>query len=224
MRLVPSGSERLMIAQTMNPNKFGLDFGNETEELVPGAEELAPNTVPEVPEVPNPTVESAPKEDSEDLTQYIFNRLTQLGYPPRRLESYEDKFVHERITRDGGREVTIVIPDRYYGSKKSLSKEDFSGIVNDIQNKFGLNFTDADRSDLKLTINFTSANPDADENESALQVEDELTQVYGPGKENSGEKTKRKKKVAYTIQELMSQSKKNLWHKLYGDDDGFTKT
>ena len=126
MKLIPSGNRRIMVAQLNNPSGIGIDFGNGVEPV------SAPVNVPDIPV----SSQEGKKEDSEDLTQYVFNKLVGFGYPPRRLDGYEEKFVHEKITRDGGRDVTVVIPDRYYGSKKSLSRKDFVEIVNEVQYGF----------------------------------------------------------------------------------------
>lgn len=215
-----------MVAQAVDEvQQTGVDFGQGTETVGP-----QPQAEPEPNEPRDKELERAVDANEErndqssdgsgnedDVTEFIFKTLTHFGYPPRRLEQYEEEFVKEKIFPDGSREVTLVIPDRYYGSKKRLSNKDFTNIVNSIQKQFGLNFEDAERSDLKVTLNFNSRTMQEQENESqAGMINDVLTQVYGPGKDDGGLKNKKPKrnKAACTIQEMIKESKNSLFDKL----------
>ena len=180
MNIVPSGAKKRMVAQTMMGD--GDSFGDlETNVEIP--EGVTSEIQPETP----PQTEQIPEDGKPDLTEYIFKTLENFGYPPRRLEEYEKEFVNEKIFAGGVREVTIVIPDRYYGTRKRISNDDFNKMVNDIQKSFGLTFIDAERKDKKISINFSSQKQE-EENEG-VQLGDDLDEVYGQPKDK---KTKRK--------------------------------
>ena len=223
MRLVPSGNRRIMVAQSINPNQdVGIDFGNGVESL-PGmpAEQSISN--PEI--ASQDSLNSSDKmnhhtdDKNQDVTQYIFEKLVSLGYPPRRLDAYEEEFVKEKIFPGGSREVAIVIPDRYYGSKKRLSNDDFSSMIEEIQSKFGLQFVDAERSDLKITMNFSSPTPKSEDDEDGAFADDILSQTYGPSKSQKSEKKQDKgyRKAAsegMTISEMIGDAKTILYNRI----------
>jgi len=183
MSFVPSGKRKRMVAQSnmmIDGNSFGV-FEDGTE---------MPNDMASVEDDLQPQTEQIPQEqptdDGEpDLTEYIFKTLEKFGYPPRRLEEFEKEFVNEKIFSGGIREVEVVIPDRYYGTRKRISDNDFNQIVNDIQNSFGLIFNEAERKDKKINISFTS---EKKEEEDDVQLGDDLDDVYGPSKDRKGKK------------------------------------
>ena len=225
MRLVPSGNRRRMVAQSLDSGpELGVDFGQGegVETPMQSGPESDPNALP-VPEDDDQEIEKAEQVDAAadadntpDITEYIFNKLVGFGYPERRLDEYEDEFVKEKIHADGSREITITVPDRYYGSKKRLSSKDFSTMVNELKSQFGLEFVDADRSDMKIIMNFNTRSPES-ENADAIPAEDTLSEVYGPGKSDSAKTTpsKRKRKAkAYTLRELMKVAKKKFYEDL----------
>lgn len=214
MRLVPSGNRRIMIAQiTGQESPVGVDFGNQAQPVVKPAGNVA---------LEKPTASEASAEpqqetrDNGDLSSYLFNKLTQFGYPPRRLESFEDKFVKEHINREGGHEVTVVVPDRYYGKKQRISRKDLSAMIKEIEGKFGLHFIDAERDEMKLTMNFNSEDPNAEmADQQGSLLDDTLSQVYGPGKEETLRTHKSKsRKDAQTLNEMLKQSKKHIFEVL----------
>jgi hypothetical protein len=183
MSFVPSGKRKRMVAQT-NMMSDGNSFGNfETETEIPnnlGSE--GDDLQPQTEQIP----QEQPTEDGEpDLTEYIFKTLERFGYPPRRLEEFEKEFVNEKIFSGGIREIDVVIPDRYYGTRKRISDNDFNQIVNDIQNDFGLTFSEAERKDKKINISFSSQKK---EEEDDVQLGDDLDDVYGPSKDRKGKK------------------------------------
>jgi len=182
MNIVPRGAKRRMIAQTMMGD--GNSLGNFDADIeVP--ENIGNETQPQTEQIQQEQVSSSGK---PDLTEYIFKSLERFGYPPRRLEEYEKEFVNEKIFAGGVREVSVVIPDRYYGTRKRISNEDFNKMVNDIQQNFGLTFIDAERKDKKITINFSSQKQ---EEEEETPLGDDLDEVYGQPKDRKG-----KRKVA----------------------------
>ena len=152
----------------------------------------------------------------EDITNYIFQKLEGFGYPPRRLEDYSAEFVTEKIYSGGVKEVVVVIPDSYYGRRDKVSDHDFTKIIDEIQDKFGLHFTDGERKDKKITLNFTSQKPI--DNQALDQSEgDNLDEVYGkkpssvdkkPTNPNVKTQVKVKKPVqAATLNEMLAQNK-----------------
>lgn len=146
------------------------------------------------------------KMPAKDVQGYIFNKLQEFGYPPRRLEEFEDEFVEETLSPGDVRDVTIVIPARYYGKRETLSKKDFAGVVNDIQSKYGLSFVSAKKQGKKITIQFTS--------QVAQQMDqgmaDDLDQVYGTPK-GSKAGGGGQKKAAFTQGEMMKSAKEKLY-------------
>jgi hypothetical protein len=182
MSIVPSGARKRMVAQQMmsDGNSFGnLETENEIPDNIGTMENGLQSQTEQIPQ-------EQPSENGEpDLTEYIFKTLEKFGYPPRRLEEFEKEFVNEKIFSGGVKEVSIVVPDRYYGTRKRISDDDFNQMVNDIQNGFGLTFIDAERKDKKITINFSSQKQ---EEEDDVQLGDDLDDVYGPSKDRKGKK------------------------------------
>lgn len=135
--------------------------------------------------------ENAELQHSDDIADYIFKKLEGLGYPPRRLESFKQDFLEQKLFAGGTKEVKVTIPDRYYGTNKRLSDADYTGMVHEIENKFKLQFTEGERGkDKKIVINFISQqNPEkqADQVESAPDILDE---VYGSGKKDKKKQEK----------------------------------
>ena len=191
MSIVPRGTRRQMVAQSFVRDDL---TGFEPELSDENINRLQPEE-PVTGEIQTEEVQAKP-----DLTEYIFKTLEGFGYPPRRLEEYEKEFVNEKIFAGGVKEVSIVIPDRYYGTRKRVSDEDFNKMVTDIQENFGLSFIDAERKDKKITINFTSQKQEDTEDEIAPG--DDLDEVYGQPK---GKKAK--PKTASTLRELLDIQK-----------------
>jgi hypothetical protein len=187
MNIVPSGARKRMVAQTMtsDTNSFGA-FETEIPDNMgtDNVSALEENVQPQTEQIQEPMGDDG----KPDLTEYIFKTLEKFGYPPRRLEEFEKEFVNEKIFSGGVKEVTVTVPDRYYGTRKRISDDDFNQMINDIQNSFGLTFIDADRKDKKIIINFSS---EKKEEESDVPLGDDLDDVYGPSKDRKGG-TKRK--------------------------------
>jgi len=243
MAIVPSGKRRKMVAQSFgneelssanmedslsgnSPSKtdnsfltedYLRDFAGQTESGDDPA--IAEEGEGHLTDSYDERMEDAKKDTggraAEDVGAYIFSKLEAFGYPPRRLEEFENEFVNEKIFPEGIREVTIVIPDRYYGTRKRLSDPDFSDLVKEIQGKFGLNFTDAERKDKKISMNFTSQSikNEDEEGEESEFAGDVLEEVYGPGNPSNKMK-KSRNKTAMTIQDMMKLSKEKLIDKL----------
>ena len=143
---------------------------------------------------------------SPDITEYIFKKLESFGYPPRRLEQFENKFVDEKLYPGGLREVSITLPDRYYAKRKRLSDKDVASIVKEMQSQFQLSFVDAERKEKNLTMNFTSQVQKDEEDE--VMAGDVLDDVYGGGESLSKQK---KNKKASTMNELLKYNRENLF-------------
>jgi len=193
MNIVPSGARKLMIAQTMmsDDNSFGA-FDTEIPDMAANMATTEEEMQPQTEQIP----QEQAGDGKPDLTEYIFKTLEKFGYPPRRLEEYEKEFVNEKIFSGGVKEVAVTVPDRYYGTRKRISDDDFNQMVNDIQNSFGLTFIDAERKDKKITINFSSQKP---EEESDVPLGDDLDEVYGPSKDKKGSP---KRKAATSMQSI----------------------
>ncbi len=237
MALVPSGTKRIMHAQTSydgQDNLGSIDFS----QLQPIVQ---PVSYPQT-KTPVPTQSSHPTEQSMEQTvenvsqdpqslddwggetelEFLIKVLEKLGYPPRRLEQYEEDFVSEKIFPGGVREVTMVLPDRYYGTKKRISDKLLSSLINQIQKKFGLTFIDGERSDKKITLNFNSQAPQSVQGEQEEVPGDNLDEIFGV-KEKPGQKTKQNKKadtnsgslrigsgLKNTIYEMIKESRSKL--------------
>ena len=113
-----------------------------------------------------------------DVKTYVAKKLESFGYPPRRLVEFEDKFVTQKIYPGSVREITIVIPDRYYGKRESISDSDFAKLLQEVQEQFGLSFVDGERKEKQIEIHFTSEKPSLNEDEENV-AGDELDEVYG---------------------------------------------
>ena len=193
MSIVPSGARKRMVAQTMmsDDNSFGA-FETEIPDMATdNMSTMEEDAQPQTEQIQEPSDDGKP-----DLTEYIFKTLEKFGYPPRRLEEFEKEFVNEKIFSGGVKEVTITVPDRYYGTRKRISDDDFNQMINDIQNSFGLTFIDAERKDKKIIINFSS---EKKEEENDVPLGDDLDDVYGPSKDRKGSP---KRKTAVSMQSI----------------------
>ena len=229
MALYPNGKRRIMVAQQEAPQQFGPDFGetagtsvpnpqetpplDEVEQEAPPAE-IRPEDVdesqtgsPETPVVEGGGMEA--QKPAKDIQGYIFNKLQSFGYPPRRLEEFEDEFVEENLSPGDVRDVTVVIPARYYGKRETLSKEDFAKMINEIQKQFGLSFMNAKKTGKKISIQFSSQTV---QDASQTQQPDELDEVYGTPKGNKGSGGSQRK--AFTLPEMLKSSKEKLYELL----------
>jgi len=202
MSIVPRGTRRQMVAQSFvcdELKNFEPGISEESVESLQSGIEQEQDQPEQVEQV-----ETKEMGEEPDLTGYIFKTLESFGYPPRRLEEFEKEFVNEKIFAGGVKEVSIIIPDRYYGTRKRISDNDFNKIVTDIQNNFGLSFIDAERKDKKITINFTSQKQESPDDEIAPG--DDLDEVYGQPKAK-----KVKGKTASTMKEMMDKNSGNLY-------------
>ena len=201
MRIVPSGQKREMVAQSFS--EAAPDFNNDILGALTGMGAEAPSLPapnngdqsldPESldPESLGLEKEEEPTQKEADIKEYVFKKLEAFGYPPRRLEEFEDDFVTEKIYPGEAREVVIVMPDRYYGTRKSISSGDFKKIIQEIQSQFGLSFVEAERKDKRIEIKFSSQTESDVEEEP---VADELDEIYGGGAGKGGGKKKAKGK------------------------------
>jgi len=230
MQIVPGGTRRQMQAQVSLDYSAGLDpqmFNNQINQPVesPSAgDSLSTDTN----QLPNSDIldknkaqidqnlqqqEKRPEtETGNSMRSFVFKKLESFGYPPRRLQEFEDDFVDEKFFPGGVREVSLVIPDRHYGKNEELSGEEVNQFVKEIQEKFGLTFVNGDREKKKMVLNFTSSKPQVDENETP--VGDVLDEVYGSPAESKTKK-KIKNKAAATIGELIKLSKDDLLKVLF---------
>ena len=213
MAIVPNGTRRMMVAQTLGQQPaFNPQLENLNMDKQPAP---AQATEGEASYLPKGLFNEEQSSDGigdgpPDITEFIFSKLERFGYPPRRLEQFENKFVDEKLYPGGLREVSITLPDRYYAKRKRLSDSDIASIVKEMQSQFQLNFVDAERKDKNLTMNFTSQ-VQKDENEDEALAGDVLDDVYGGGEGGSSKQKKNKKTQASTINELLKYNKENLF-------------
>jgi len=236
MAIVPSGHRRRVVAQGLDMNSgYGIENSiNEGENIptggpVKGNEPPVGNIPPEETAIKDkpgesndfvkvPDQENVKSEEAHDVSQYIFNKLQQFGYPARRLEQFEEEFVREKLYPGGSREIEIAIPDRYYGKKTRISDKDFASIVKEIQTKFGLSFSEAERKDKKIVMQFSYDATESENSDEEDMAGDILDEVYGGGggaseSQKSSNKPKKPatKKMASTISEMIKEHRKSLF-------------
>jgi len=229
MSIVPSGTKRTMVAQTFSQDMPDLNIDDKTlSDMDLGqSQPLNKNTLENGSPGDQPgdpfsseqdiAPEKGKESDSQsDVSVYIFEKLESFGYPPRRLQEFENDFVDEKIYPGGVTEMTIVIPDQYYGKKGRISNKDFSTIISEIQEKFGLTFVDAERKDKKITMNFSSQKPQKEDGEEESEFSsDILDDVYSGGSDKKG----RKKTKASTMNELLKISRQTVLDTLLNDTE-----
>lgn len=234
MAIVPAGKLRVMEAQSFSNPMVGGDASEssmandipsfETEEgLNEEVGGTSPETSPEPPDdIGGPQEEiggvEEPTEGRKTLTNYVFKKLENYGYPGRRLQEFKAKFVKETVSPEGIKDIQIEIPDKKYpnemGQTDTIENEELAEISKEVNQMFGLNFNGAERTDGKWTIKFTSAensNPD----EGAM-VRDNLDEVYGtPHKTNNNSQKRETTPVrAESIYEMIKSSKSGIIAKL----------
>ncbi|MFA5601108.1 MAG: hypothetical protein WDA06_10990 [Phenylobacterium sp.] len=203
MSIVPSGKKRTMIAQSFSQDDFG-GLGN--FDIEPAnfnnndvGESLSDKENPYHAKIPSGQEEK----EKESVREFIFNKLVDFGYPPRRLREFESEFASQKFYPDGNKDVTVTLPDRYYGTDKSLSESDLNGIVKEISDKFELQMVEGKREDKKITIEFVNRSSKTEDDKNEKQVEDTLDEVYGGGKN----------KKAQSIMEMIREARFNFIEK-----------
>ena len=212
MPILPSGRKKIMEAQ------YPID-GAETDmwgtsELGPSSEYPSQQTPSMPPQKNIEEVQEKKKDDGgPDLTEYIFKKLEGYGYPPRRLEEFSEEFVVEKIYPDGFKEITVTLPDKYFGMRRRLPERDVQEIVNEIQDQFKLALTQATRKEKKIIMEFNSQAKLKHEEQEKQQLgtpQDDLDEIFGV----KGQKKERQKRQAKTIKEMIKESRSFLIHQL----------
>jgi hypothetical protein len=195
MGIIPSGKKRIMVAQQladMDSDSLLRDASEDTpmhqpkSSLLDRKEDRAEKLVDEMGES---------QEEDRDVRDFIFETLVSFGYPPRRLEEYEDNFIKEEFDASGISKVTITIPDSYYGKRKRLSKKAISKIVNTLQKEFHMLLTNASRADKKVIFNLETVpetpkkGAEGEEIQEA-QPADALEEAFGPSQSDSKRRSK----------------------------------
>lgn len=220
MTIIPNGKKRIMQAQALSneqlPNpqldQFNIQPNEQAPNIMPsqGNISLSPSETEKSFDTSKVNKDS---EGSPDIQEFVFKFLEGKGYPPRRLSEFEEEFIEEKIYPGDIRDITVVLPDRYYGSKKRLSSEDLKSFIKDISDKFNLVFADGERKDKKCIMHFnTKQEVSQEEKDQQDSSGDSLEEIFGTPKT---EKKKTEKKAAKTIRELIKESNENLLESLY---------
>jgi hypothetical protein len=209
MALVPVGTRRMMVAQSLDAPGMGLD-----QTSLPGASPAnqgssvsrIPDTSNELPDIPAPKQPEEPAGDG-DLSKYISDFLVSLGYPPRRLQEFKSQFVSEQGQAGSGPQITVVLPDQLYGKDARIPRDKIKEFIDGVEQKFDLAYQHYDRKDAKLTLEFISM-----EEKGRMQAEDTpssdiLDQVYSGKGKSQDNKSRRE---ASTIQELIYASRDDM--------------
>jgi len=224
MPIVPSGAKRLMQAQSFGPDYSMSDEFGDTDfaSLIPKQVDNSNSQFPveeQMDSVEEPAKDvgdlaevGADPEKPSDIGEFVFQKLQNFGYPPRRLEEFESEFVKQKFYPGDNKEVSVVIPDKYYGTKKSLSDEDLNGIVKEIVEKFGLSFIEGERGDKKITLEFMSQRAKTLKDNGGVEEEvvgDELDEVYGTPQTAKKGRAKKAADVPTTF-ELLKMGREQL--------------
>ena len=189
MSILPSGSRKILHAQTSPVHQMGLggdlppddqmrDFGEGHEDVPVDRASEGDEMVNEV----KPT--DVNQSDESDMLGWIMKLMYELGYQINEdLAKYAQEFVKESMFTGpdgqiGERRVVVTIPDRYGkaykggflsgdGVKKRLSNEHITKVVTTLREKFGLFPVSGGgkegapilREDGKLIINLSSSRP-----------------------------------------------------------------
>jgi len=228
MAIVPSGKMRIMQAQSYSDPFYSSEI-----ESPPGSLQSSDplssieqgNVVGDTEMLTYDDAEKMIQEDTEDqkdisedsktLSDFIFNKLEEFGYPPRRLYEFKEDFISQEISADGTENVTVVIPDKKYpdpntGAAPSIEKKDITKISSEMGELFGLHFNGASRDDGKWTIDFTSASPEKTDEDETEMVTDNLDEIYGKKKD----KSRSSKRKSQTIHEMIKENKDLIYNKI----------
>ena len=150
---------------------------------------------PEAPVTEEPVAEDTLGEDDEaSMTEFLYNKLVGWGFPERRLQEFTDKFIAEKWSSHDVKDITITLPDYYYGGTRRIKDSEIKSLIAAIQEQFGLSFIDLDRNDRKLVMQFSSqAEPSPEEQaEFDAAMGDGLEGVYGsPAKKGKNKSASR---------------------------------
>jgi len=222
MVIAPSGKRRVMEAQsftepTMQSGQDAspLNFGdtsnmpmldNQNPEMNAYNLDMAQDAIDSEMEEQQPEVDDS-KVDG-DLTMFVFKKLTELGFEPRRLQDYKSKMSQTSIDRDGNETVDVVIPNKAPNGGK-IDKDKFvRPLIRDIQRQFGLHFDGAQEADDNWTAKFTSVAPEPEGQTDATQ--DVLDRAYGKASDKSDSPGDSASRHANTIYELIKNGKDEL--------------
>ncbi|NJL70393.1 MAG: hypothetical protein HC888_01685 [Candidatus Competibacteraceae bacterium] len=155
--------------------------------------------------------QSSPMDTS--LVRFVFEFLSGLGYPPRRLHEFKEEFVHEEGGKGKPTLYTITIPDRLYGKESQIPNEKLKELVNGIEQKFGYSYQNYKRSGLQIVFLFSSVDEAAQQAAQMQPTGDVLDQVYGTPKGKS-KGNGSQMKGAETIHEMIKVSKSGIAEQL----------
>jgi hypothetical protein len=193
--IVPVGTQRIMEAQAPPPmaQPARLDMPEDMDvSQLDGFSDPADEIQQEIDESEQQSEMSG---DKSDIRATVFNFLVGLGYPPRRLQEFKSQFVSESGTPSSGAEVTLKVPDEMYGKNMPIPREKMKEIVQEVEQKHGLSFTNYTRQNEELTLKFISQDTADRQSLEDQSPGDILDKVYG--KPSGGQKSAR------TIQELI---------------------
>jgi len=223
MPITPSGRPRIMQAQSLlnEPQQSdvaqGDSAGTFSYDDAPSPDLSKKVSKPsDKPSIHDQMNKGEGGQEKQDLLHYLFEKMQDFGYEPRRIHEYVSEFVEEKIFPGNQKEVTLTIPDRYAGKMKRLSDKDIYKIVQDVQEKFDLNFTEAQRKDKKVIMSFVSGSSESEEDEEQEDQEtasDGLDEIFGtPG--TGGPKKKKEKKI-FSHKKFVKESQDSFLLDLY---------
>lgn len=215
MALTPSGKMRLMQAQTINSKEYHpdiyRDFGMEKpvqpeqQENIPkiDANELEDGFMDKM-NIPD---QAQKEHQDKGIKDFVFHKLQEWGYPPRRLVEFKNKFAEISIDADFNRQVSIQIPDKKYGSNEQIDQDELSKFVKEVEKKFKLYFERAENKEGKWNIDFTSIDTSIPEEGEEIEEthDDNLDEVYG-----KADRTKPAKKKAMSLSEMIKTQKTDV--------------
>ena len=195
--IVPAGTRRIMEAQsaypTAQPEQLDIRENMDLSQLE-GFNNPADDIQQEIDDSEQQEEMSG---DKSDVRATVFNFLVGLGYPPRRLQEFKSQFVSESGTPTSGAEVTLKIPDEMYGKNMPIPRDKMKELVQEVEQKHSLSFTDYKRSNEELILKFISQDTADQQSLEDSAPGDILDKVYG---KQSGEQ-----RAAKTIQELIKE-------------------
>tara|TARA_Y100000034_G_scaffold136138_1_gene211025 strand:- start:8656 stop:9321 length:666 start_codon:yes stop_codon:yes gene_type:complete len=208
MAIVPSGKLRSVFAQQFNdpmvqPQQEAVPYDGE------GGVGVAEDTdAVELDQLSNEVDHELREEEAEEpgdanITKVVFDFLTQMGFEPRRLHEFKSQFVTEEGSADGESTIKVKIPDSMGNTGEAIPKSKLKGLVKGIESTAGMHFLKFRRSNKEVELDFTSSNP---QDEEQLVQQDVLDEVYGTpkGSDNS------LKPEAASFKEMIKENKSQM--------------
>lgn len=195
MSIIPCGKRKYMQAQ-MKDTSFQSDSFSD----------IKPKETPSNSSSDILFEDNIAEKDDSSVRGYVSDFYEKvLGFPPRAVLKHKEKIIARDIDASGNSNLTVRIPNEYYGTGEEFGKDDILRFAEQMKKKFNLFFLQAKDDGKTWTLEFNSMQPES-QNQEEIEEVDPLAEFFG----GDGAKNK---KASFTINELIKENNNNFMSK-----------